>query len=128
MRAKKQANPERALQITIVNALEPLLTPSTFLTHFPAGRSSGGGLAGIIRGKNLKRMGLKPGVPDLLLIHKGQAYFLEVKADTDESDVQIQCHTDLKAAGARVATVRSLDDALYWVQRWDIPLRMVRAA
>ncbi len=122
------SNPERALQITIVNAIGPMLYPWTFMTHFPAGRSSGGGMKGRIRGANLKRAGLKAGVPDLMFVHHGQIYFMELKAKTKVSGDQTKCHADLRAAGALVETVRSLDEALACLHLWRIPIRIKDAA
>lgn len=122
-------NPERALQVIIINTLKQILTPSTFYTHFPAGRSSGGGMRGRIRGRNLKSAGLVPGVPDLMFVHQGQTYFMELKVGYNKpSDDQISCHIALKTAGAHVEIVRSLDDALECLNLWRIPLRLSAAA
>jgi hypothetical protein len=117
----KRSLPEQKLQITIVNALGYLLTPSTFWTHFPAG---GGGL---VRGAQLKSAGLRPGCPDLLFIHHGQAFWMELKAKDGRNRIepsQIECHIALKAAGAHVEVVRSLDEALDCLHIWQIPMRL----
>lgn len=124
MKRRKRKEPEGAFQAALVRDLRQLLTPSTFMTHFPAG---GGGP---IRGALLKLRGLVPGVPDLLFIHQGQVFWMELKPSKKrkESDSQITCHIALKAAGAHVEVVRSLDEALECLRIWNIPLRMRQAA
>jgi len=121
---KRRKAPEGAFQAALVRDLRAVLTPATFMTHFPAG---GGGP---IRGALLKLRGLVPGVPDLLFIHNGQAFWMELKPSKrrKESSNQIVCHAALKAAGSDVVTVRNLDEALTALMVWKIPLRMRQAA
>lgn len=115
----KRKSPERDFQIKLVRDLRKILPPDVFLTHFP----SGGG--GAMRGKFLKVMGLVPGVGDLLLIHKGLAYFLELKSATGTiSDIQLHTALALDEAGAPTRVVRSLDDAMDALAEWNIPTRL----
>ena len=65
---------ERKLTIAIADYLTLALPPEVVWTHFPAGE-----LRTTKTGALLKRMGLKPGVPDFLLWWKGKAYAIEVK-------------------------------------------------
>jgi hypothetical protein len=58
----------------------------------------------------LKGMGMKAGVPDILLAFDGHAYFLELKAGTYLSEAQKATHEALRAAKCPVAVVRSLDE------------------
>lgn len=98
--------------------LGKLLPQGTFLTCFPAG---GGGK---IRGAMLKRMGLQPGFPDLLLIYSGAPYGFELKAAKGSlTKAQIATHEALERAGMPVVTIRTLDDALSALAQWGIPLR-----
>ncbi len=114
---KKQ--PEQSFQISLVRDLRYLLTPNTFMTHFPAG--GGGGMRGVF----LKAAGLIAGCPDLLLIHQGCAYWLELKVGKNKlTPAQIACHRALKAAGSSVETVRNLDEALECLALWGVPTRI----
>lgn len=64
-----------------------------------------------MRGMILKGMGLKPGVPDILICYDKHAYFLEIKAPKGVvSDVQKDVHEALHRARCPVAVVRSLDE------------------
>jgi len=114
--------PEAAFHITVSRYLTFALPPQFFWTTFP----SGGG--GFIRGANLKRMGLKPGMPDLVIfdyggflrfgagefidtLHypHGPALWLELKAKTGSlSREQRQVHKALKALGHRVVVVKTI--------------------
>lgn len=88
-----------------------------FWTTFPAG---GGGEE---RGRKLKRMGLKAGVPDLMLIRAGRAYFIELKADKGRlSPEQRAIRNDLITHGAPAAVCRSVDDVSVTLQRWGFPV------
>lgn len=100
-----RSQPEQRLQRQIVGYLSWALAPPAWFSSFPAG---GGGE---MRGMILKGMGLKPGVPDLLLVHDGRAYWAELKAPKGVvSDAQKATHEALQRAKCPVAVVRSLDE------------------
>jgi len=66
-------------------------------------------------------LGVVPGVPDLILIHDGQTYGLELKADRGRlSPAQTECHARLEAAGAIVAVARGLDAAIAQLEEWGL--------
>ena len=97
--------PEQKLQRQIVGYLSWVLAPPAWFTSFPAG---GGGE---MRGMILQGTGMKSGVPDLLLVHDGHAYWAELKsAKGVVSDAQKATHEALRAAQCPVAVVRSLDE------------------
>lgn len=113
---------ERQFQRLLVAALRESLGDEVFMTHFPAGRSSGGGKAGIIRGNQLKGMGLVAGVPDLLFIYRGEARWMELKSKTGGlSYVQKDCIETLSRCGSHVAVVRTLADAFRALDYWGFP-------
>jgi hypothetical protein len=87
---------------------------------------SGGG--GLLRGKILKGMGLKAGVPDILIISDGRPYFIELKtARGTLSASQKETIRRLREAGAQVQICRSLEDVRdVIVNVWGIPLRAHR--
>lgn len=117
----KRRAPEQALQRGVVMLLSVALGGVAWWSHFP----SGGG--GQMRGKILKGMGLKPGVPDILILDSGRAYWLELKAPKGiVTDSQKECHAALGRAGCPVAVIRSLDEVLPTLRRWGIALKESR--
>lgn len=85
-------------------------------THFPAG---GGGK---VRGAMLKRAGLRPGMPDIVIFHDSRTFFIELKTDKGRlSKVQSDCHADLWSAGFPVAVARSVDEVENLLRSWKIP-------
>ena len=109
---------EYQIHKAIADYLTVSLTRGVWWTTFPAG---GGGKA---RGARLKGIGLKIGVPDILIVHKGLAYWMEVKAPKGRVSLeQDAAHEDLWAAGSPTAIVRSVDDVIGTLKAWMIPHR-----
>ena len=111
---------EQSFQISLVRDLQKILpAPECYITAFPAG---GGGK---IRGAFLKRMGMRSGFPDMLLIYRGWAFGMELKTVKGAiSATQREAHKELGFAGMDVRVVRSLDDALAALRTWGIPTRI----
>lgn len=117
---KRSNNAEQAFQIQLIRDLRKILpAPECFVTAFPAG---GGGL---MRGMFLKSMGLIAGFPDLLLIYRGVAFGMELKAKTKLTETQRATHAALGRAGMDVRVIRSLDEAMLALAAWGIPTRIV---
>jgi hypothetical protein len=113
---RKNYRSEYAIQIEIAGFLRKWLAPPAWFTAFPAG---GGGFH---RGQMLWQMGLKAGVPDLLIMW-GAAHWIELKNDIGHlKDNQIECHAKLRAAGAKVGCCRTLDQVKAQIAEWGIPL------
>lgn len=90
-----------------------LPTPDAWYTTFPA---DGGSLRG--------RIGLKRGVPDILIIYRGSAFWIELKTARGRiSDHQVLTAHKLGEAGYGPALARSLDDVVEAIGRWGIPVR-----
>lgn len=67
-----------------------------------------------------KAMGMKAGVPDLLIIWHGKPIFIEVKKEGGYlSKVQKEIHDHIRAAGAEVYTGRSIDDVIETLQEQE---------
>lgn len=111
----KAHSPEQQFQVVLIQVLSWTLKPDVLVTHFPAG---GGGR---VRGAQLKRMGLLPGMPDLLFLHKGCVYFLELKAAKGRlTPAQKDIHTWLENHGFVVNVARSVEEALSILKRWGL--------
>jgi hypothetical protein len=84
-------------------------------THFPAGELRSKATAG-----RLKRMGVKPGFFDLLLIDPdGQHYWLELKADRGRlSEAQLDFSLAMSARKVPCDVAHSLDEALLTLASW----------
>lgn len=134
---------EDALHQACAGYLNARLLPPAWWTTFPAG---GGGKD---RGSRLKRMGMKAGVPDLLIFVKKylarselkylarsellaptyeslSAYGIELKTKKGViSSVQSRTHQDMITAGFQISVARSLEDLKQTLDVWRIPLRHV---
>lgn len=117
IRAKRQ-DIEGRFQENAVDFLNAVLPDDVWFTAFPAG---GGGK---IRGAILKRRGLKPGVPDILIVQHGRLYGIELKAPKGViSGDQTNTHADLVTVGVPVAVCRTLDGIHEALTRWGLKLK-----
>jgi hypothetical protein len=108
--------PELLLHKAVAAYLHAVLPLRSFWTTFPAG---GGGA---IRGATLKAQGLRPGVPDVCIIHDGRAYWLELKAPKGKTSPQQDTTIALlEHAGSPTAICRSIDDVRDALALWQIP-------
>jgi hypothetical protein len=126
---------EHSLHYHVAGLLDKHLAAPAWYTTFPAG---GGGE---MRGKILKSLGLKTGVPDILiifpvtiryqtepngLIHSGifqLLYWIELKktGKGTPSDAQIKTQQRLTEMGCRVANCDSLDAVKATLVEWRLP-------
>ena len=71
-----------------------------------------------------KMRGQKPGWPDVILIHNGWFYGLELKTSKGRvSDVQEAAHQQIREAGGQVSVCRSIEEVARALRHWGIPLR-----
>jgi hypothetical protein len=108
-RARSQLAPEAALQVTVVEALRLLGVPGLLYFRVPndGKRTAAAGLWE-------KRMGLLPGVADLVILLPGKpVLFLELKARGErQSPEQIGFASACRDVGAVYALADTIDDAL----------------
>ena len=77
--------------------------------------------SGAARMARFKRMGLRPGVADIVIVKEGIAYFLEIKSmDGEQSKDQLQFERDANSSGAGYMLVRTFDAALATLRFWKI--------
>jgi hypothetical protein len=113
---RRRQQPERAIQIALIEHLQWRAPPDVFWTHFPAG-----GRRSRVAGALLKGMGTKPGVPDLLIVRYGRIFGVELKADRGRlSPAQIETHAAMRAAGAVIGTAGTIDEALDLLTEWGV--------
>ncbi len=128
--APKRKQPEATLQRSVVTLLSWLLAPPAWFTaigHGPRGRGNQKGDEGYNRGAQWKGLGVKAGVPDLLIVYRGNAYWIELKAPKGVvSEDQKRAHLDLRTAGCGLEVCRSLEDVQKILAVWGIPTNKVR--
>lgn len=130
---------EDAIHEAIIHAMTLLVLPPTEFTTFPAGLVE---LTGAQAAK-LARLGLKRSWPDILVVHGGCIYGLEVKRPDGKLsrarivrskrsgaarwvEGQVTVFPRLLTAGFRgIAVVRSVDDAVGALRDFGIPMRVV---
>lgn len=110
--------PEQALQIAVVDYLTRALPPHAWFCHIP-----NGGRRGKVEGAVFKRMGVRAGAPDLLVICAGNVLAIEFKSAKGSLSVaQKLAHNDLRRAGAYVVTCRSLAEVEGALLGFGVPL------
>lgn len=95
--------------------------------HHPAT----GELRDPITAAKLKRMGVRAGLPDLMLLIEGRLHGLELKRDHGGrvSEVQRAMHNELREAGAVIAAARGVDEAIGFLEAWGalLPINQRKA-
>ena len=112
----RRVRPEQQIQKAVLGHLAWRALPDLWWCHYPAG-----GWRSPIEAAILQSLGVVAGVPDLLLVHRGQLYGLELKAEAGRlTDVQLDVHAKMKQAGAVVATAYGVDAALAQLAAWGL--------
>jgi len=110
--------PEQILHKAVAHFLRLSLKPPVVWSTFPAG---GGGK---VRGAQLKAMGLRKGMPDLLVIAPGPVLVgIELKSKAGkQTPEQFQVATDFKDCGAWLVLCRSVDEVEKALRFCKIPM------
>lgn len=127
--------PEADLHAAVAAALEVLLLPPAAWTTFPAGHMP---LPAAYAAK-LARLGLKRGIPDILLWHDGRCFGVELKRPGGRLsrtktrrtrsgalrviEGQADVFPRLEAAGMKIATCDSVPAVLAALAGWGVPMR-----
>ena len=115
----RRRNLEQEFHRQVADYLALALNPATTTwTTFPLG---GGGHT---RGAILSGLGVRPGWPDVQIIHLGRFYAIELKASggTLSAD-QIACHAAIRQAGGGMQTVDDIWGVLQALNGFGIPTR-----
>jgi hypothetical protein len=121
---KRHKHPEQALQRQVAEYLAWALPDPWYFT------AVGHGGGGEMRGRILKGLGVKAGVPDLVIL--GPARFigwLEMKSPTGRlSPPQVAFRDMALVFGHRWELTRSLDEVRATLEFWHVPTREVKPA
>jgi hypothetical protein len=116
VRVRRRQQPEAQLQRALIGHLRWRAPLDCWWTHIP-----NGGARTPIEGAILKGLGTRPGAPDLLIVSAGRPIFIECKVPGRKlSAAQVECHEALTRAGAVIATVNNIDDALAFLRRLGV--------
>ena len=114
---------ESVIQESIVNFLSMICRQYGFLFFSVPNEATVKGTDGADFGRaiNLKKMGVLPGVSDLIIGHRGKMYCLEVKNETGkQSERQKFFEAWCIECGIPYTLVRSVDDVHEALKKWGI--------
>ncbi len=115
--------PEYELQVAVVDFLQLALPDDAVFFHVP-----NGGYRNKSEAARFKRMGTVAGVPDILVIYRGQVVAIELKAPGGTlSKAQKAMHERLTLAGALVYTATRIEEVEGFL-RATVPLRATTGA
>jgi hypothetical protein len=107
---------EQLIQRAVMDHLRWRAPPGVFAFAVP-----NGGWRSAIEAAIFKGIGVIAGIPDVLILHDGHCYALELKSERGRlTDVQRLTHGRMREAGAHVATVYGLDEALAQLADWRL--------
>jgi hypothetical protein len=105
---RRRARPEAAIQQAVFQHLRARGAPGVFAFH-PAN----GGYRKPVEAAILKGLGVVAGVPDVIAVHNGRVFAMEIKAEGGRATPkQLAAIAALREAGAIVAVATGLDEAL----------------
>jgi len=110
---------EGPIHRAILNLLDLVLPGDAIYHHSPNELDMAGPEAARQIAK-ARKLGTKAGWPDIEIIWQGRAFFLEIKADSRQSDAQKDIQRDLARAGAPYVVVRSVTEAEAALKQWGI--------
>jgi hypothetical protein len=106
--AHRRHRPEAAIQRCVFQHIRARAAPGVFAFH-PAN----GGYRKPIEAAIMKGLGVVAGVPDVIVIHEGRCYALELKAPGGApTEIQLATIAAMEAAGAYYCIAEGLDRAL----------------
>lgn len=117
----KRSNPEGILHRAVVKHLEQRCLDGVLWFHVP-----NGGKRGIREAVNFKRMGVLPGIPDLVMLAPTEyghpyIYTMEFKAPGKRlSERQLEVRSRLDSMGVFTAVCDSVDAAIRVLEAWGI--------
>jgi hypothetical protein len=112
----KRKNPEREIHRAVVQHLTNRAKKSVVWFH-PAN----GGSRNIIEAVNLKRLGVRAGVSDLILFNTGEFFALELKAPGGRPTIeQMEFQSSFRNAGGHAVIAEGLDEAIGCLNLWGL--------
>src|SRR5262245_11905044 len=115
-RVRKRTRPEQAFQRAVFEHLRARGAPGVFAFH-----PGNGGYRKPVEAAILKSMGVVAGVPDVIAIHNGRCFALELKAEgARATDKQLATIAALREAGAFVGIAEGINRAIACLEAWGL--------
>lgn len=112
----RRQNPEAEIQRAVVQHLHQRGAAGLVFFHVP-----NGGKRKPIEAAIFKGMGVRAGVSDLILVHAGKIFALELKAEGGRAtEAQMAFLSDIDRAGAYTAMPTGLNAALATLESWGL--------
>jgi len=123
-RRQKPARPDETLRAAVVAYLAQALPPTAFFCVFPLGGD------GLFHGLRMRDLGARHGFPNLLILHDGRAYCIDLKLGPGVlKSSQRDCYAALQDARVPVTVARSLEDVQRFLcEECALPMRSWRSA
>lgn len=116
---KRRAQPETKVQQAVATFLMLCLKPPAWWTSIEHGVEVSPQVAA-----RWGSIGVKPGIPDVLIVHDARCFWIECKAEKGTlSSAQLDTHEKLMRAGSTIHVCRSVDDLRHSLALWGIPTR-----
>lgn len=108
--------PEQKIQIAVIDNLRSRGVRGLVFFHVPNGGKRQPREAALF-----KAMGVRAGVSDLILVHAGKIFALELKAEKGRaSEAQMEFLSDIDREGAFTAMPTGLNAALATLESWGL--------
>lgn len=115
-RIRSQRRPEDAIQKAIFQHIRARGAPGLVAWHTP-----NGGKRKPIEAAIFKSMGVRAGVSDIIAVHQGKIFALELKAEGGRpTETQLEFIADIGRAGAFTAIATGLNQALATMEAWGL--------
>ena len=119
---RRRSYPEDDIQRAVADHLRQRAVPGVVWWHTP-----NGGKRHPIVGAKLKDFGMRAGVSDIIAVHNGRVFALELKAQNGvPSEPQMQFLSDINAAGGSACIAAGVTQAVRVLEIWGL-LRGVAA-
>lgn len=115
-RTRRQSRPEDTIQRAVFQHLRARGAPGMVVWHTP-----NGGKRKPIEAAIFKGLGVRAGVADIIAVHQGKIFALELKAEGGRAtESQLEFIAAIDRAGAFTALVEGLDAALATLEAWGL--------
>jgi hypothetical protein len=112
----RHATSEQAVQRAVCHHLRQRGARGLLWFHVPNGGQRKPVEAAIFSG-----LGVRPGVADLILLHDGRAFALELKAERGRpTAAQMNFISEFRAAGGEASIANGLDEAMRLLEAWGL--------
>jgi hypothetical protein len=112
----RRRRPEDAIQRAVFEHLRIRGAEGAFFFAVP-----NGGFRRPVEAAILSGLGVRAGVPDVIVIHNGRCFAMELKAEGGRAtDKQLACIAALREAGAFTCIAEDLDRALACLESWGL--------